>query len=36
MNVYVDGTDTRERGGLEAELRGGETIRVIAAIADGT
>ena len=35
VNVYVDGTDTRERGGLEAELEGGETIRVVAAIAGG-
>jgi molybdopterin converting factor small subunit len=35
VNVYVDGTDARERGGLEAELEGGETIRVVAAIAGG-
>jgi molybdopterin synthase sulfur carrier subunit len=35
VNVYVDGVDSRERGGLEAELRGGETVRVVAAIAAG-
>ena len=35
VNVYVDGTDARERGGLETELSGGETIRVVAAIAGG-
>ena len=35
VNVYVDGTDTRDGGGLEAELEGGETIRVVAAIAGG-
>jgi molybdopterin synthase sulfur carrier subunit len=35
VNVYVEGVDARERGGLEAELREGETIRVVAAIAGG-
>jgi molybdopterin converting factor small subunit len=35
VNVYVDGEDARALGGLDAELRGGETIRVIAAIAGG-
>jgi molybdopterin converting factor small subunit len=35
VNVYVDGTDVRERSGLETELKGGETIRVVAAIAGG-
>ena len=35
VNVYVDGTDSRHRGGLEAELGGSETIRVVAAIAGG-
>jgi molybdopterin converting factor small subunit len=35
VNVYVDGTDAREREGLDTELRGGETIRVVAAIAGG-
>jgi molybdopterin synthase sulfur carrier subunit len=35
VNVYVEGVDARERGGLEAELEGSETIRVVAAIAGG-
>lgn len=35
VNVYVDGEDTRVLNGLETELRGGETIRVVAAIAGG-
>ena len=35
VNVYVEGVDARERGGLEAELAGSETIRVVAAIAGG-
>ena len=35
VNVYVEGVDARERGGLDAELRDGETIRVVAAIAGG-
>jgi molybdopterin converting factor small subunit len=35
VNVYVDGVDARDRGGLGAELAGGETIRLVAAIAGG-
>ena len=35
VNVYVDGMDARERGGLEGELRDGETVRVVAAVAGG-
>ena len=35
VNVYVDGVDAREHGGLQAELRGGEKVRVVAAIAGG-
>ena len=35
VNVYVEGIDARERGGLEAELAGSETIRIVAAIAGG-
>jgi len=35
VNVYVDGVDIRQGGSLEAELRGGETVRVVAAIAGG-
>ena len=35
VNVYVDGEDVRVRSGLETELRGGEEVRVVAAIAGG-
>jgi molybdopterin synthase sulfur carrier subunit len=35
VNVYVDGQDVRTRSGLETELRGGEEVRVVAAIAGG-
>ena len=35
VNVYVEGVDARERGGLDGELRDGETIRVVAAVAGG-
>ncbi|MEP6909642.1 MAG: MoaD/ThiS family protein [Actinomycetota bacterium] len=35
VNIYVEGVDARERGGLDAKLAGGETIRVVAAIAGG-
>jgi hypothetical protein len=35
VNVYVDGTDARERGGLAAPLTGGETLRLVGAIAGG-
>jgi sulfur-carrier protein len=33
VNVYVDGVDAREQGGLEAPLAGGETVRLVGAIA---
>ena len=35
VNVYVDGVDARERGGLSQRLSGGEEVRVVAAIAGG-
>jgi len=35
LNVYVDGTDTRERGGPACPLTGAREIRVIAMIAGG-
>jgi hypothetical protein len=35
VNVYVDGIDVRERDGLATALEGGETIRLVAAIAGG-
>lgn len=35
VNVYVDGVDARDRGGLDALLAGGETVRLVGAIAGG-
>jgi hypothetical protein len=35
VNVYVDGIDVRERGGLSGKLSGTETIRLVGAIAGG-
>jgi molybdopterin synthase sulfur carrier subunit len=35
VNVYVDGTDVRERGGMDSPLEGSEEIRLVAAIAGG-
>ena len=35
VNVYVDGADVRERGGLTGELAGAEEIRLVGAIAGG-
>jgi molybdopterin synthase sulfur carrier subunit len=35
VNVYVDGEDARERGGLDAPLAGANEVRVIAAVAGG-
>lgn len=35
VNVYVDGEDARERGGLAAPLAGSETVRLVGAIAGG-
>jgi sulfur-carrier protein len=35
VNVYVDGVDVRERGGLDARLQGPETMRLVGAIAGG-
>jgi hypothetical protein len=35
VNVYVDGTDVRERGGMDTALEGSEEIRLVAAIAGG-
>jgi molybdopterin converting factor small subunit len=35
VNVYVDGQDARDRGGLDAPLDGGETVRLVGAIAGG-
>jgi molybdopterin synthase sulfur carrier subunit len=35
VNVYVDGVDVRERGGIEMPLAGDETVRLVGAIAGG-
>jgi molybdopterin converting factor small subunit len=35
VNVYVDGVDIRDSGGIERQLAGSEEIRLIAAIAGG-
>jgi sulfur-carrier protein len=35
VNVYVDGDDSRSRGGLEAPLEPGAEVRIVAAIAGG-
>jgi sulfur-carrier protein len=35
VNVYVDGVDVRDAGGIEQPLRGSEEIRLIGAIAGG-
>jgi molybdopterin converting factor small subunit len=35
VNVYVDGEDIRGKSGVDTELQGDETIRVVAAVAGG-
>jgi molybdopterin converting factor small subunit len=35
VNVYVDGVDARETGGLDAPLAAGQTVRVVGAVAGG-
>jgi len=35
LNVYVDGTDARERGGLECPLAGVREVRIVGMIAGG-
>jgi molybdopterin synthase sulfur carrier subunit len=35
LNVYVDGTDHRERGGLASRLAGAREIRVVAMVSGG-
>ena len=35
LNVYVDGTDHRERGGLESPLTDAREIRVVAMVSGG-
>jgi molybdopterin converting factor small subunit len=35
VNVYVDGRDARDEGGIERTLIGGETVLVLQAVAGG-
>jgi sulfur-carrier protein len=35
VNVYVDGTDIRGGDGVDTRLQGGETLRVVQAVAGG-
>ncbi len=35
LNVYVDGTDHRERGGLESAVATAREIRVVAMVSGG-
>ena len=35
LNVYVDGTDAREQGGLACPLTGAREIRILAALSGG-
>jgi molybdopterin converting factor small subunit len=35
LNVYVDGTDLRERGGLDGPLASAREIRVVAMVSGG-
>ena len=35
VNVYVDGTDVRDNGGVAATLSGDETVLVLQAVAGG-
>ena len=35
VNVYVDGVDVRDAGGLDQALRDDQEIRLVAAIAGG-
>ena len=35
LNVYLDGTDVRERGGLECPLTGTHELRIVAMVSGG-
>jgi molybdopterin converting factor small subunit len=35
LNVYVDGTDARERGGLDGPLAGARAVRIVAMVSGG-
>lgn len=36
VNVYLDGEDIRDRGGIDAPLDDAATVRVVAAVAGGS
>ena len=35
LNVYVDGTDVRDRGGMEGPLTGADEVRIVAMVSGG-
>ena len=35
LNVYVDGIDTRDRGGLHGSLAGADEVRIVAMVSGG-
>jgi molybdopterin converting factor small subunit len=35
LNVFVDGTDMRERGGVEGPLAGVDEVRIVAMVSGG-
>lgn len=35
LNVYVDGVDVRDRGGLDGSLTGAREVRVVAMVSGG-
>jgi molybdopterin synthase sulfur carrier subunit len=35
LNVYVDGSDARDRGGLACPLRGAREVRIVAMLSGG-
>ena len=35
LNVFVDGTDMRERGGIEGPLAGANEVRIVAMVSGG-
>jgi molybdopterin converting factor small subunit len=35
VNIYVDGADVRDQGGIDGPLTGSETIQIVGAIAGG-
>ena len=35
LNVYLDGADVRDRGGLECSIAGADEIRIVAMVSGG-